>query len=167
MANRTAILISFTLLAVNSIAAPKFAALYKQGDTKALQKTVQQSAKLMTLSTGPILLLFLSIPNLIMEFFGPEFIEGTTALRILAIGQFVNVATGSVGYLLMMTGNERLLRNSLLAATLLYVTLNIILMPSFGLLGAAIATAISLVFQNLISAIFVWRRLGIVTFSFR
>ena len=54
-----------------------------------------------------------------MSLFGPEFRAGGPVLTILAAGQYVNVLTGSVGYLLMMTGNERLVRNNMAVAALL------------------------------------------------
>jgi O-antigen/teichoic acid export membrane protein len=163
IAMRTAGLTSFILIAINSVAAPKFAALYKQGDTKALASTARNSAKLMTLLAAPALLLFLLLPGWVMKVFGAEFSGGAAALAILAIGQFVNVATGSVGYLLIMSGHERLMRNAVFAAAILNVLLSICLIPLLGLLGASVASAFSLAFQNICAYCFVVRSLGIST----
>ncbi|MCC6544794.1 MAG: flippase [Nitrospirae bacterium] len=163
VASRTAMLTSFILVAVNSIAAPKFAALYRQGDMEALSKTARNSTKLMILLASPVLFLFLVVPGWIMHIFGKGFTGGAAILSILAVGQFVNVATGSVGYLLMMSGNERLMRNNLAACAVINLLLNIALIPTFGVTGAAIATTATLSLQNLIAAKLVSWKLGIRT----
>ena len=102
------------------------------------------------------------IPSMI----GPEFLAGSALLVVLALGQFVNVATGSVGYLLMMTGHEKLMRNSVAIAAALNLALNLTLVPVAGAMGAAIATAISLATLNLVATYYVWSHLGIVMIPF-
>ncbi|MFP3868985.1 MAG: oligosaccharide flippase family protein [Desulfobacteraceae bacterium] len=163
IAARTAMLTSLILLSVNSISAPKFAGLYKTKQMAALASTARNTAKLMTLLASPLLMLFLLFPQDVMGLFGPGFTGGAALLSILAAGQFVNVGTGSVGYLLMMSGNERLLRNNLAFMALLNVLLNVALVPAWGALGAALATAVCLALTNLIAAYLVWSRLGIWT----
>ena len=166
VASRTVLLMSFLLTAVNSIAAPKFAALYQQGDMEALGSTARGSAKLLILLSIPVLLLLTLFPGEVLKLFGPQFVEGATALAVLAVGSFVSIVTGLVGYLLVMSGNERLLRNNVTVAALLNVALNLALIPSTGMLGAAIATAVSLAVLNLISVYLVWSRLRIWTIPF-
>lgn len=161
VAYRTAMLTSFILIAVNSIAAPKFAYLYEKRDMKALSSTARNSAKLMTLIASPLLLMFIVASNWIMKIFGPQFSEGATILVILAIGQFVNVLTGSVSCLLIMSGHEHLMRNNVFFVAIMNIMLNFILVPLAGALGAAIATAICISSINLIATYFVWSRLKI------
>jgi O-antigen/teichoic acid export membrane protein len=163
VAYRTAMVTGYILIAVNSIAAPKFASLYKQGDMAALGSVARNSAKLMTLAASPILLLFVLFPGWVMRLFGPQFVEGAAVLIILALGQFVNVATGSVGYLLMMSGHERLMRNNIVCIAILNVVMCLLLIPWAGAIGAAIATAISLSAMNLVSVVLVYSRLSILT----
>ena len=164
IASRTAALISFVLIAVNSIAAPKFAALYRQGDMDALGSTARNSAKLMTLMAGPALLLFIVAPEWVLAIFGPQFVEGATVLAILAAGRFVAVVIGSVNiYLLIMSGREHLLRNTVAIAGAANILLNIWLIPPFGLIGAAVATAASLSLQSLIACYLVYSRINIKT----
>lgn len=165
-ASRTAMLTSFVLVAVNSIAAPKFAALYQQGDIHALATVVQNSANIMVVLAFPALLFFLLFPDWVLSIFGEEFKQGAVVLMILTMGQFINVATGSVGYLLMMTGNEKMMRNNLFFCALTGVLLNFILVPEYGIVGAAIGASIILMVQNLIAMYLVWVKLNIVTFPF-
>ncbi len=163
-ASRTAMLTSFVLVAVNSIAAPKFAALYQQGDMEALGSVARKSTKIMALIASPVLLLFLLIPESILSIFGEQFKQGAVVLMILSIGQFINVATGSVGYLLMMSGNERLMRNNLLFCMLVVLLTSYMLIPLYGVIGAAISAGVVVGVQNLIAFVMVKRKLGIHIF---
>ena len=166
MANRAAALTSFVLMGVNSISAPKFAALYEQGDLVTLGRIARNSAKLMALAAAPFLLVCLTFPAWIMGLFGAQFTAGGTILAVLAAGQYVNVVTGSVGFLLMMCGYEAAYRNNFVLCTVLSLLLNGLLVPRLGVLGAAIATAVTLATQNVIAAILVWRKLGVMTIPF-
>ena len=165
-AQRTAMLTSFVLFAVNAIAAPKFAAMHAQGDLEGLKRTAIVSVRLMLLAAIPALALMLVFPQWVMSFFGEEFRAASTALVILAMGQFVNIATGSVGYLLSMTGHERAVGNNAMISALIGIGLGWALIPAYGLLGASIATAIAIASQNLLCAYQVRKKLGFNTLIF-
>lgn len=160
-AARTAMLVSFVLYAFNSIAAPKFAEMYHQQDIGGLERTARFSARMTTLFAAPVLLLFIIFSSQVMALFGDEFRAGAAALVILSLGQFVNVMTGSVGYLLIMTGHERSMRNNVLLSGAVNVLLNFMLTPSLGWMGAAIATAGAMVVANLAATWLVYRYLGL------
>lgn len=166
IATRVAALTAFILVAVNSVTAPRFAALYAQGNHVALSRLAQRSAAWMLLAASPVVVVMLLFPNFILQLFGTDFVEGLWLLRILALGQLVNVAVGSVGYLLMMTGHERLMRNNVMLSALLNLLGNLVLVPIMGATGAAISTAISLAFMNLVSFFLVYRKLRINTFGY-
>jgi O-antigen/teichoic acid export membrane protein len=159
---RTAALISFALLAINTIAQPKFAALFARREMEALAASARKVTMLMTVCAAPIFLVFVLAPRFVMGIFGSEFAVGGSTLQVLAIGQFFNVVSGSVGILLMMSGHEREYRDSQIATAAVVVTLNILLIPAYGALGAAIGAAAALIVQNMLFGYFVWRRLGIV-----
>ncbi len=165
-AQRTAMLTSFVLFAVNAIAAPKFAAMHAKGDNDGLKRMAIWSVRLMLLAAVPALMLMLFVPEWLMSFFGEEFRAASTALMILALGQFVNIATGSVGYLLSMTGHERELRNNAIISALVGLVLGLVLIPSHGLLGATVATALAVASQNLLGAYQVRKHLGFNTLVF-
>lgn len=166
VANRTAMLTSFIFIAIDSISAPKFAEFIKTGNLMMLRKTARQSCALMASIAGPVLALFLFFPEFVMSVFGHDFVSGATVLAIIAVGQFVNVATGSVASLLVMSGNERLLRNDLIVSAILNLLLGMILIPKFGSLGAAIGLALTIAFQNLYATYLVYQRLGFWTIPF-
>jgi O-antigen/teichoic acid export membrane protein len=161
---KTAMLTSFVLISVNSIAAPKFASLYQNNDMKALGDVSRGTSKIMIILASPILVVFILFPEWVLLFFGEEFQQGSSVLMILAVGQFINVATGSVGYLLQMTGHERLVRNTLLFSAFLLVSLSIMIIPLYGVVGAAFVSASMLAVQNIIMMLLVWKYLNIITF---
>lgn len=160
IAARTALLTGYVLMAVNSVVAPKFAALYAQGGREELGGVARNASAIITLATLPVLLVFILAPGAVLRLFGPEFGKAAPALVILSLGQFINVITGSVGYLLMMCGQERALRNNIILMTILNVILNILLVPPFGIIGAALAMASSLALMNVISLALVRSKLG-------
>lgn len=162
IAQRTANLISFMLYATNNIVAAKFAALFKTGDTDGLRRTAQTSTALMTLAAIPVVALFLAFPTQILHVFGTEFERGTRALLILALGNFINVATGSVSFLLMMCGHEGKMANITALAALANIGLNLLLIPAYGLMGGAVASCLSLTILNLAAVVCAWRKLGIL-----
>lgn len=166
VATRIAALTAFILVAVNSVTAPRFAALHAQGNHKALERLAQRSAGWMLLAASPIILFLLLFPEWILQFFGADFVGGAALLRVLALGQLVNVAMGSVGYLLMMTGHERLMRNNIMLSALLNFVGNLILVPIYGGMGAAVSTAVSLAVMNLLSFVLVNKKLRVNTMGY-
>jgi O-antigen/teichoic acid export membrane protein len=164
-AQRTAMLTSFVLVAVNSIAAPTFAAMYCAEQHDTLRRTALNTTRLMVLFALAPFVLMMVIPNHILLFFGSDFVVGATTLQILAIGQFINVATGSVGFLLSMTGHEKLLRNNVLIAAVTTLALEFTLIPSYSVVGAAVATACGVALQNILGVWQVRRVLGFNTLA--
>lgn len=161
---RTAALISFVLVAVNTIAQPKFAELYAGGHMESLAATAHKATLLMTVLSAPVFLVFVAAPEFIMSAFGSDFSGGATTLQLLSVGQFVNVATGSVGVLLVMSGQEREFRNVQAISAVVVLSLNALLIPAYGAVGAAIAATSALIVQNVLFGYFVWTKMGILTF---
>lgn len=162
-AQQTAMLISFILIVLNAVIPPRFASLYHEGKVQAMGRLARQGAVLGACLAAPLLLACLFFPGRVLGLFGNEFQAAVPLLRIIALAQLVNVATGSVGFLLNMTGHEALMRNIALACNALGLGLFFVLIPLFGVMGAALALAFVLVVQNLVALFFVWRRLGIWT----
>lgn len=164
VAMKVATLTSVTLLAINAIAAPKFAEFYGKGDRKRLGEIVNQSSKLIFWSSLPILLVFFIFPSFILGIFGNEFKAGTHALLLLTFGQFINAISGSVGYILQMTGKQKPFHYIILIATLINIGLNVLLIPEYGMSGAAFASMVSIIFWNIVSMFYIRSYLNITTF---
>ena len=159
-AQRTAMLTSFVLMVVNMVVAPRYARLWQENKTQEIQQLAKWSTRGMIALALPLVAAMIFIPESIMGLFGDEFVVAGNLLAIMAVGQFINVATGSVGYLLTMSGHEKDFRRVTFFAGPLTVILSYFLIMEYSVLGAAIATAIGLSLQNLLAMAMVHKRLG-------
>jgi len=151
------------LMAVNAIQAPTFAEIHSTNDHKRLKTYVFNSTRLLFYATAPITLGILLFPELILSLFGKSFTGAATSLQILAIGNFFNCITGSVGILLMMTGHQVQYNRIIMIAAALGIGLNILLVPTMGIEGAAISSTVSKIFWNLLSVIYIYKKSGLVS----
>ena len=165
VARNTTVLIVFILMAVNNVSAPRFAAMYRQGQMEKLKRYARNSTLLMTVVALPITLIIWFFPGYIMSLFGKDFVEGIWYLRILAIGQFINVITGSVSSLLIMSGHEKDVKNLRLINGVLAIVLAVVLTAYFGAIGSAISSAVATASFNLMAVSKVKKRLGFNTMS--
>jgi O-antigen/teichoic acid export membrane protein len=160
---RLAAISGIALFAINAISTPKFVEFYTKNDIKGLENIVIKSTKLIFFTTTPILLIFLIFPKTILSFNGPEFTSGYLALIFICLGKFVNSISGSVGYILQMTNNQKTFQNVLMIAIILNVILNLILIPKFDFNGAAFASFVTISFLNIALVIIIKRKLGFWT----
>jgi O-antigen/teichoic acid export membrane protein len=152
----------FAMQAINVVQGPHIAHLFAQGDMKKLQRMVTRSAQAVLLFAVPVVLVIVFFGEPIITFvYGEAFRGAYVPLVILCAGQLVNAAMGAVGSLLNMTGHERDTMKSVLLAAIVNVTLNLTLIPMFGIIGAAIATASTLTVWNLVMWHKVRKRIGI------
>jgi len=165
-AYRTAALVGLVLIAANSIIAPKFAVLFRNNDMRNLEDVAQKSALLITGMATPAIIAFIVFPQWVMGIFGKEFEAAWVMLLIIAAGQFINVVTGSVGFLLTMTGHEKSFLSANAWAVALCLVLSIILIPIYSGLGAAVAAALSMATINLLRVNFVIKNIGIIPIPF-
>jgi O-antigen/teichoic acid export membrane protein len=164
VALKIAALTSFSLHALNSILAPKIAKSYQNNEEHNYKKMIGFSTRLNFFITLFIVIFILSFQSYILGFFGEEFLAGTQILFILCIGQFINSFSGSVGVILQMTGQQKVYQNIVLIALAINIILNFALTPRYGAVGAAIATVISISFWNITGAIYLKRKLNIVSY---
>jgi len=156
---------SIVLFSINSIAAPKFSELYSAKKFVEFKNVIKLSSKMIFWLSLPILLIIGFKADFLLNIFGLEFIEGKRALYVLLFGQFINVLCGSVGYILMMTNKQKILRNIIVVSASLNFALNILLIPIYGILGAAIATTTSLILWNILSLLYVYKQYGFITIN--
>ena len=168
VAIQLASLLLFLLVLWNAIVAARFAQLYAANDRHQLQELVSLSSLVVTTwAVGVYLLFAVAGRPLITGIFGPEYQGAYVPLMILGAGQLVNAAAGPVGLLLTMTGHEREALKGVAAAAIANIALNLVLIPWFGIQGAATAAALSLVIWNMLLLRSVRRHLAIETFRWR
>jgi O-antigen/teichoic acid export membrane protein len=131
------------LQSVNQIFAPVIADLHTRGDLALLGRLFQTLTKWMLGLTLPLAMVMIVYARPVMRIFGHDFEAGWPILVIGTCGQLVNCAVGSVGYLLLMSGNQRRLIRVQAVMAVVTVLLCLKLVPLWGALGAAVAAAIS------------------------
>ncbi len=153
--------LSFALLAAMPVLRPMLSTAFTRGDREALHKGCRQVALISLVVGLPIATAFVLFGDIFMGLFGPEFVEGSTALSILVAGQLLAIAAGPVGVLMAMTGHERKVAVAIGLSFICNVVLNFFLIPLFNLEGAATSTAISLAVWNIIMLVWVIRHMRI------
>jgi O-antigen/teichoic acid export membrane protein len=113
----------------------------------------------------PVLLLFIAMPQQILEIFGNGFRGAATCLLVLMLGQSANYLTGPTGLVLNMAGWTRLELGNIAFIACLQTVLNLFLIPSLGILGGALASCTALVTLNLLQLYQMNRRLRFHPFS--
>lgn len=159
-AQRTAMLTSFVLMVVNMVVAPRYARLWKEGNIDRIRYLAKWSARGMVAMVVPVIAVMVIIPEKVMSLFGEGFAEAGILLAIMAAGQFINVATGSVGFLLNMSGHERDFNRVTMFSGPMTIILAVVLTNYYGAVGTALATATGVALQNIGAAIMVRNRLG-------
>lgn len=155
------VLLGFLLTAAETSLSPQIAALHSQHRLKDLLNSTKKMTLLLSILGGGPALILIIFAEPLLALLGPEFTSGATAMRILVAGQMVNLATGPVGSFMAMTGLERQSFRNALVGTGLVVVLCLLLAPSMGITGAAIAGAASTVYRNLALSVTIWRRHGL------
>jgi O-antigen/teichoic acid export membrane protein len=167
-ASQTAVVFTLVLAPFNAIFAPMIPKLYHSKDLARLGEIFTVSTKWVIYLSMPIFLVIYFFPKEIMTgVFGAEYVSGAGPLVILAAGQVLALAGGVVGILLIMTGNQRIWMVLSGSSLLLHAAFSLILIPSYGLVGAASATASSLVVISVGGLLVVRSRLGLTPYDSR
>ena len=164
-AQRTAAVVSLFLFAANAVSSPRYAILHAKQDFSGLKEYVKRVNSVLVVTSGACVLILLCFAEGIMSLFDTNIGNGAWSLRILAISQFVNAGTGSVGYLLMMSGNSKTLRNCVGISAAISILCACCLIPLFGAIGAATSVAVASIALNLITAFQVHRLLRVYVFD--
>jgi len=164
----SAALAGLVLQANNATLAPRFASLYVQGKKQALQRLVTISTRVVLAFNLIITIIFIVFGKQLLSFvFGPDLIEAYPAILIMLTGQLINSFAGSVVFLLNMTGYENDVMKVIGLSSLANAIITLFLTPIWGILGGAIATAVTLIIAQIIMAVLVYKRLSVVSHAFK
>jgi O-antigen/teichoic acid export membrane protein len=138
----------FVLAPLNAAFGPYLAHLYHQDRMTEVRRSYAAVTGWVVRLSLPAFAVLLVFPDELLRLFGGAFVTGAAVTVILAAGQFVNAATGPCGTVLNMSGRVALNMWDNLAALVLNVLLNLWLIPAYGIVGAAVAWAVSLAVVN-------------------
>ena len=154
--SQSAIAFAVILGAFNSIFAPMIADLYHSNDLPRLAQLYRISTKWGLYLALPMYVVICAAPGLVLlALFGAAYSGGTLPLVILSTGQLINVGTGALGFLLVMTGRQKTWMFITGVMLLLDLLLNILLTPRLGLTGSALATGMAVSGVNLVALFWV------------
>ena len=143
------------LTSVSLMFSPYVADLHHRGETERLDRLFKTLTRWTIAATIPLFLVLAVAPATALRIFGAEFSGGQTALLIVLAGQFINIATGSVGFVLIMVGRTGWDLTVYAASLALNLVLAFWLCPRYGMEGAAVANAVTFALSK-------WARLALV-----
>jgi O-antigen/teichoic acid export membrane protein len=155
-AQRTAFLITMILAAFNAIFSPMISDLYNRKQFHSLEKLFKVETKWIFSISLPLVILIILFAEDILSLFGEEFILGTSCLILVSLGQLINTSVGSSEIMIMMSGKSKINLINLISILSFDIILSVILIPRHGILGAAVALALSIALLNVVHLIEVY-----------
>jgi O-antigen/teichoic acid export membrane protein len=160
-ASRISKFVPFGMTAVNLALMPLVSRLFHAGQRDELQRVVSVAATGILAVTLPLGIGAIAFARPLLGLFGPEFVSAQGALVVLTVGRMANALCGPTAVLLTMSGNQRDAAAVALGAAALDAVLLLLLLPRFGMMGAAVATATTTMAWNFVQLPLVRRRTGI------
>jgi O-antigen/teichoic acid export membrane protein len=161
LAFNIALVVTLPRIAVNTLFAPVISDLYARSDKGTMQVLITRAASWTFCAGICIAAALFVLAEPLLAWFGTGYDAGVPALRILLISQVIAASAGSQLYVMTMTGHERSAAVLLVSCAMVNAGASAALIGMFGLTGAAIGTAVSLVVWNVAMALFLWRRLNL------
>ena len=140
--------VPIALSSVNQIFAPTISDLHTRGDHAVLARLFQTLTKWIVTVTIPLAAVVIVFARPLMGIFGHDFEIGWPILVIGTVGELVNCGVGSVGFLLLMSGHQRRVMKIQAVSAVVVVAVNLLLVPVWGILGAAVAASVTNIFTN-------------------
>lgn len=148
---------NFSLVAFVTMFAPLISKLFHKGELNKLANIYKAITKWILAINLSFLSIILLFNENILLLFGEEFLVGSTALVLVASGQTVNAAVGPAEQVNIMTGYPQYAFYNNLVTVFINVGLNYLLIPIYGISGAAIASLISVSTVNIIRILLVYK----------
>lgn len=159
-ASKTLALVAFVNYSVAAATGHKFAEYHVAGEATQLQSFFAQAIRWTFWPSLAATVLILAAGKPLLWLFGPKFVDSYPLMFILCLGLLARSAIGPAERLLNMLNEQRTCALVYAATALVSLSLCLALIPSFGVYGAAAATALALVFESVLMIIAVKRRLG-------
>lgn len=150
IALKIALMGTLALSSFNTIYSPIISELHSQNRYEELERTYQVVTRWIFTISLPLYAFYICFPELVLSVFGKSYASGALCLTVICFGQLINVATGPCGLMIIMSGHQYLnFFNNLLSFFILVAT-NVIMIPRYGILGAAAGLAASFSIVNII-----------------
>ena len=165
-AAKTMAIMQFVFFSVKAASAPRFSSMIAEGNRQALAESAVESARWSFWPSLVIGTLLLLSGHFILSLFGPAFPRGIDLMIVLFLGLMTKASIGPGEVLLTMAGHQKLCAWLYAGALLVNIGLNVALIPLYGAVGAALATAFAMGAETLLLHLAVRRVLGFRLFAF-
>ena len=146
-------IVTFIPMAIGGYISPKVSQAYANNEQQKVKDIFKDSLKLIAIATIPIFLTIIYFSDFFLGLFGVAFTMATSTLLIVSIGFLSESLCGPVGFILNMTDNQHLFMKILIIALLINIVFNALLIPIYGINGAAIALLLSMLFWTIASLV--------------
>lgn len=160
-AAKTMALVMFVHYAVGSAIAHKFSALNARGDREQLKAFVKDAVHWTFWPSLVAACGILLVGKPLLWLFSADFTSAYPVMFILVLGFLVRASMGPAEFLLNMLGEQTLCAAVLVVTAALNIALNFVLIPRFGIIGAAAATSIALTVAAVLNYLVARRRLDL------
>jgi O-antigen/teichoic acid export membrane protein len=165
-AAKTMALVHFINFSVKAAAGPRFSSIIAEGSRADLAAAATDAARWTFWPALGVGLAVLAAGHLLLSLFGGAFTAGYVLMAILLAGVLAKALVGPAEMLLVMAGQQNLCVALYAGALAANISLNVALIPHYGIEGTAIATACAMAVEALLLHLAVRRTLGIVLFAF-
>ena len=156
---------TFIAEAVMQVVGPRVSGLVSQGETGRALRIYQAATGWQVLGVWPAFLVIATFSPVLLGFFGDGFLTAVPALTVLAAAMVVGSAFGPSDTVILMSGRSSLSLGNTVVSVVLNVGGNLLLIPRYGLVGAAIAWAASIVVSGALPAAQAWWTLRLHPFG--
>jgi O-antigen/teichoic acid export membrane protein len=164
-AARTATLSTIVRFAFSGIFSPIISSFYARGELEDLGRLYKDVSRWIFTGAFALFLPIVLLSQQILAIFGPGFTAGWTALILISAAQLYSSSVGPTPRMLAMTGNQNVAMFTTAAAALVGLVVSFALVPSLGMLGAALGMASAIVTENTGTMLAVRRRLGFLPYN--
>lgn len=147
-------ILSMVIVGVNINYAPKIAVNYENKDFESLNRNLKEAAKTIAFLNFAVGLVLLFGGKFFLSFFGEHYTEALPAYNILIVTQMIVSLFGMVPMYMNMTGKQQTFHKIMGFAVLVNILSNVVLIPKFNMVGAAISYTITVLFWNIMVTYF-------------
>ena len=153
---------------INSFAgifSPLAAGFHHRGELERIRFLLVTTTRWTVILTLPVVGMLMMFPGFFLGWFGHEYKVAAFPLMFIAFAYLTSAGTGNTGTLLKMVDRQNVEVMNTIAAAVLNIVLNFLLIPVYGIMGAAIGTGVSIIFIQLVKLIEVKIFLGFTPYE--
>ncbi len=167
LAQRTALLTTMIVSAFDAAFRPSFASALARGNQSELQNQFLLASRFILMLCLPPCIILICVPTLVLSVISKQLLSASEVVPLIAIGTLISALTGPTNTALLMAARTRILFVQALLAGALGLSLNLILIPALGVLGAGIAQLVAMSTLSALNAYSARKALGVIGFDRR